>query len=1097
MSTEPLQRSKSPRASLYWAAAFLAVLAVGVLTIVGAMRRQLNVLERTLLHQAYSITQSIPLERVKLLLENPDTQHPAYQRLQHQLDIALQLNPRWRQIKLLTLSDSDDINILLTSRGGSHNDPSRPPPPDRNDFPLARQAFDNVESHAEGPLGLRRETLISRAYVPLGSTYSNRPAIVVVLTVDSSDWYAQSRRAGRPPLQCMLVLLLILAVSHIRWRTRAANSISPPRRSHLEIVTVILTGLTLTVAGGWRAHELETRHLHEIFQVMAHAKASNFLNAFRHLRDTGVESFGQFFENSDHVSREEFDNYCVELDLTPAINAWGWIEQVPTDQRDAWQRAFREQLGPDARIWEYNGDRQAVEAASRPIHYPIVYLRVMGPEDPHFPTTPGFDLASDPALEHLLTHHDPLAFSSDLCELCDTSSERPHVSIFRPVLFADPHPGQPGFVVAILHFQRFFQTVVSAHPAVNPLLNLEISECFADAPPLLLASAAPAPAAPPRANLLANFIQPFTLPILAFGRVYAVTVQPTPLFGGIYKTFLTWLVLLSGLIITAISAWLTATIVNRNAHMTRLVAGRTHDLTVLLDRYNQLSRHTRTITWSVDLDGCLTRVSQTCHEILGHTAEELVGNKSLSPTRHDAPDDIFAQTLRDAMANLRPILNLEHPARTKDGRNLWMTTSGIPLLDARGQLTGYQGNTTDITRDHLRQQEHERLQERLRHAEKMESIGRLAGGIAHDFNNMLQAILGYSELALDTLEPAHNAHHDLREIQQVARRSANLIQQLQAFARKQPIQPRVLELNAVVEDSLGMLAFLLGAHIPLDWQPGTGDLYIQFDPGHLDQVLINLCVNARDAIAPHPGRIYIETARVKLDNLLSNLHGDIPPGIYIRLAITDTGSGMTPDHIARVFEPFYTSKKIGQGLGLGLATVHGILQQNRATPHIISRPGQGTTFEIYFPAQPPPDTLDPAAPPGDPAAATTPPGTETILLVEDADNLRRAVHMMLESLGYTVHAYATPLEALQFAQKNPAAFDCLLTDILMPDLLGTELVQRLLALRPHLPFLYISGYAANQFLGSDPASAQRRFLAKPFSRSQLARKLREILDASH
>jgi CheY-like chemotaxis protein len=373
----------------------------------------------------------------------------------------------------------------------------------------------------------------------------------------------------------------------------------------------------------------------------------------------------------------------------------------------------------------------------------------------------------------------------------------------------------------------------------------------------------------------------------------------------------------------------------------------------------------------------------------------------------------------------------------------------------------------------------------------MESIGRLAGGVAHDFNNMLQAILGYAEMALEQVEPGLPLHADLQEIQKAAQRSAALTRQLQAFARKQPTAPQVLDLNKAVENMSGMLRRLIGEGIHLVWKLDPSPCLVKVDPSQLDQVVANLFINARDAIEKS-GHISIETRVVTIDRIRHTPHGDLPPGPYAVLSVRDDGNGMPPEVVAHLFEPFFTTKLLGRGTGLGLSTVYGIVTQNQGGIQVQSEPGKGSTFEIFLPRQ---TEAPPEAAPTNDSELSVPGGDETILLVDDELTILQTTRRILESLGYEVLATQSAEEAIRLAEQPQTHVDLLVTDVIMPDISGPELVRRLIKRHPMLRCLYMSGYTANLLFEQGVKETSRDFISKPFSRNTLARKVREALDA--
>ncbi|NLG34883.1 MAG: PAS domain-containing protein [Lentisphaerae bacterium] len=392
----------------------------------------------------------------------------------------------------------------------------------------------------------------------------------------------------------------------------------------------------------------------------------------------------------------------------------------------------------------------------------------------------------------------------------------------------------------------------------------------------------------------------------------------------------------------------------------------------------------------------------------------------------------------------------------------------------------------DITDQKLAEQEREQLQTQLTHAHKMESIGRLAGGVAHDFNNMLGAILGHAELAMEDTPDGHPLREHLVEIRKAGQRSADLTRQLLAFARKQTVRPRRINLNETVEGMLKMIRRLIGEQIDLVWRPGPDAGSVLIDPSQLDQILANLCVNARDAIAGS-GTITIETGPADLDEPFCDAHAGIRPGPYVRLAVRDSGAGMDATTLAHIFEPFFTTKDIGEGTGLGLSTVYGAVQQNNGCVTVQSRPEHGTLFEVFLPRHP-----DPAdAPPPEEPPAPPPPHRKTILLVEDEPAILTISAGLLRHLGYTVLTAASPDQALHLAQSHPGEIHLLMTDVVMPGMNGRELARQLLASRPRLKRLYMSGYTADVIAHHGILDPGVHFIQKPFSKKDLAACLHE------
>jgi two-component system cell cycle sensor histidine kinase/response regulator CckA len=416
-----------------------------------------------------------------------------------------------------------------------------------------------------------------------------------------------------------------------------------------------------------------------------------------------------------------------------------------------------------------------------------------------------------------------------------------------------------------------------------------------------------------------------------------------------------------------------------------------------------------------------------------------------------------------------------------DGLHTYITVK-CPLRDGTGRLYAVCGISTDIT-------ERKRVEEQLRQAQKMEAIGQLAGGIAHDFNNILTAINGYSAMGLEMMDAGHPLHRVMRQINQSGERAAVLTRQLLAYSRKQVLEPKVWDVNVIVADMEGMLKPLIGENIELMKELAREPAWVKVDRGQLEQIVMNLCVNARDAMA-NGGKLMLETG-------VSVLHAADPksdgkPGPHVVLSISDTGHGMPPDVKSKIFEPFFTTKEVGKGTGLGLSVVYGIVKQSHGSITVYSEPGQGTVFRIYLPEAGPEGRPVPESPP--PKDMSSYRGKETVLLVEDEEFVRQFTRAALESKGYSVVEAGNGVQALAALADPESSIDLVVTDVVMPDMGGQALAGRIRGLKTSPPILFISGYSEAAMARNGIIESGEDFIQKPFTPHDLARKIREVLD---
>jgi PAS domain S-box-containing protein len=495
--------------------------------------------------------------------------------------------------------------------------------------------------------------------------------------------------------------------------------------------------------------------------------------------------------------------------------------------------------------------------------------------------------------------------------------------------------------------------------------------------------------------------------------------------------------------------------------------------------------------YDLNLQTCEAVVSPEYARMLGYDPGELQETNTQWRDRlHPDDREEVTRIYEECIGGRRDDYRVEFRQQTKSGDWKWILSLGrVVEWDAEERPLRMLGTHTDISDLKKAEERRDRAESELRQAQKMEAVGRLAGGVAHDFNNMLSVILGYTDMALSRLKPQDPLAQDLREVHQAGRRSADLVRQLLAFSRKQIVTPQAVLLNEVIKEQQKMLGRLIGEDITLQFIPGPDLWNLWIDPSQIDQIMANLAVNARDAIAG-VGTITIETANVTLDDPYTRRHPHIIPGNYVMLALSDSGVGMSPETLERIFEPFFTTKEEGQGTGLGLSMVYGIVKQNRGAIHAYSEPGQGTTFKLYFPR-----FEGEAAEPAKRPVQRPLKGDETILIVEDENQILLLAKQILEQQGYQVLTAESPEKALTVAGQFPGPVHLLLTDVIMPGMNGKELRDKIEAIKPGIKTAFMSGYTADAIAHRGILDEGVAFVEKPFSVRGLSEKIREVLES--
>ena len=497
-------------------------------------------------------------------------------------------------------------------------------------------------------------------------------------------------------------------------------------------------------------------------------------------------------------------------------------------------------------------------------------------------------------------------------------------------------------------------------------------------------------------------------------------------------------------------------------------------------------RYARFFSLSLDMfciagvDGYFKELSPSWEKTLGLSRQELCSKPWLDFVHpEDRQSAIAAQTKLSGGAQT---IAFENRCLCKNGQYKWLLWHATPIPE-ENLIYAVARDITD------QKEERARLQAQFLRAQKMEVLGKLAGGVAHDFNNLLTAISGYSHFLLQSLAPGDPNRADIEEIKNAGERASLLTSQLLAFSRPQVFQPKIMDLNDIVRDVEKMLRRLIGEDISLVSVLGSNLGKVKADPGQIEQIILNIAVNARDAM-PKGGKMTLETNNIALDKQYAQTHPEIKPGPYVMLSMSDTGCGMDAKTLSRIFEPFFTTKEQGKGAGLGLAALYEIVKQSGGSVFVCSEPGKGSAFQIYLPKVPEETQLIAAGP----ASHEPFKGSETILLVEDDDMVRKFIRRLLLANGYKLLEASSPNEAIQLSQQHKDQIHLLMTDIVMPGMRGDELANRFSRARPEMKVIFTSGYTEMEVVGRGPLGPGKVFIQKPISPEEMLRKVREVLD---
>ena len=898
------------------------------------------------------------------------------------------------------------------------------------------------------------------------------------IEIDATHWRNRLAAATVLPLFAALsVLSLLLAGQRVLLDQDPLRDRGLLR--HAAAIVTATLGLLLTTILVWTAHDIETRSRRIAFAQLADAHARSIADTVRDVAGFGVGALARFFESSELVTAAEFRSFASSLPAPECLLSYEWVPRVAGTRRAALAAEAARNGIRDFAPWQADARGNRSPVPDRPVLCPVLYSAAGSGVTP---TPAGFDRSADPvfvaAAQTAIRSGLPTA---TLPRGNRTAGSPDPILILRPVRAAHPgsatapDPSAAGFVIASVRPDPALRARRDASASGAPSVDIEFADLHgtmaadsgSDGPPMAFAPFHRLRTTPPDA----------VYPLFLDGRTLAIRIRPAPAFLAARPLRDGLGIALGGSTISLILAFFVGVLAGRERRLVEEVRRRTRELRESQRRLVRAQRAARMGSWHHHPDGSEPEWSPEILHLFDLDPTGPVTRAAFLDRIH--PDD--RERVADAWraAGRGGSHEIEYRA-VIGGTTRWMSER----TEREGESpSSFMGIVQDIT-------DRRALQDQLFQAQRLDTVGRLAGGIAHDFNNLLQVISGFCDLLHSRIRPGEEGSEDLKEIETAALRASELTRQLLAFSRRQVMTPRVLDLNAVIEKNRRMLARVLGEDVRIDLQPG-GDLdRVRIDPGQFDQIVMNLAVNARDAM-PAGGTLTIRTDNLDLDAADARAIPDAVPGRYVRVTVTDTGCGMTPEVRRQIFEPFFTTKG-RQGTGLGLSVVYGIVRQQEGFIRVESEPGRGTTFHVCFPACSvvrDPTTLQE---PQEDLSAYRGHG-QTLLIVEDEPGVLRFLERVLGGAGYSIHGASSHAEAVAVATRLGSSMEILVSDVVLPDGTGLDLADQFRARIPRLHVLLVSGHTDERSRMENTIRRGIRFLQKPLSARTILKTLHEML----
>lgn len=1017
--------------------------------------------------------QALNLDRIRYLNEKQGTDEddPIFLRLSEQLRNLATLSESPTTIRLIGFGPDRRVTFRIEALAPDIQTPS----PGPNEL---GQAINLSAPVLLCPL-TSTDTSYSRHISPVRHPRSGQIMAVLMVDFDRNHHGWMMVRAGLPATLATIMLIIAIHIAGRAIRQRACDK-TQARTGRVQaerwLAFIMLTALTGYLAGLVYLDQQGKRD--KTFHTLANLKAEAIKGAFISMRDLNLESLARFYEASDEVTRTEFNRYTDYLNRLFEFESWAWVQPVTDEERDNFETCMRRDFDEDYMIWEAGPNGKPVPAERRPLYYPVVFV---SPEIRH--GAAGFDSWSNTRRQEAMrvAMETGITTASDPITVASTGQRA--INLYRPVY---QEGTLRGFAVAAVDMNHTLDLFQQGYAVENKPVAVDVYEVKTGKPLQLLGSTEP-DVDPSLASTRAQLIQP----LFFGGKTLAFHYREGPGFSGPSPLMAAMITGGTGLVFAAIGSLIVGQFFGRREWLERLVKERTASLTESLERFDAVASLSQEIIWEIDVEGRYTYVSPIITDILGYTPDEVIGKLFYYDLIPLARRDEIRASTADFMRRGLFIRDYENPVLAKSGAVTWMLTNAAPIRNESGTITGYRGSDQDITARRQSEEQQDLLRRQLQQAQKMEAIGQLAGGLAHDFNNVLTVIMNCVEFLGEDLPPESPAAAEVEEIRSAAGRATDLTHQLLAFSRQQVMTPRVTTANAIVEHLQKMLLRVLPDTISLKLNLSPVPVPIKVDTTQLDQVILNLIINARDAIAGE-GIITIRTGTGRIPTEEAARLVDPAPVADAPLAIisiTDTGGGIPPGIMDRIFDPFFSTKAPGKGTGLGLPMVFGIIRQHQGNLAVDSVVGRGTTFTLYLPLTAEPVTHAPV-----PAKKNRPGGDETILLAEDDASVRFGVCRLLRRIGYTVLDAENGEAAIEIARTFNGTIHLLITDLQMPGIDGYETARQFVALRAGAVVLFSSGYAEPDEGSPDLFPGEKRFVRKPYNIDDLARVIRDALN---